>query len=343
MKFRGTIVFARLGAGLSLVALVSLALAGPVGAADLIDLQRRAQQVADEVTGLEKKLHRLESRQEALKERIERSSGDLAELDLELHAHEAAAASAEDVFVARAIETYKSGTSTQVELLLSAETLSDVYDITEAHARLAIADSTNLEELEQARDAALEAQTHIDGTKQALLADQERAETLRERVASSLKDRRAVLASLEQEISLLEEQAREAAAQVAATTGVTASQALLDVLSGSGPAPGIPDGFASTGVSFEGLASWYGPGFEGNPTANGDIFDPDLFTAASKELPLGSWLYVEHEGRGVVVYVNDRGPYVGERILDLSRAAAAAIGMESAGVGWVRAEILIKT
>ena len=112
-------------------------------------------------------------------------------------------------------------------------------------------------------------------------------------------------------------------------------------LEGSGPSNGIPEGFATTGVSFEGIASWYGPGFEGNPTASGQIFDPSLYTVASKELPLGTWLYVEHAGRGVVVLVNDRGPYVGDRILELSAPAARAIGIS--GLGWVRAEIIIRT
>ena len=98
--------------------------------------------------------------------------------------------------------------------------------------------------------------------------------------------------------------------------------AFLDLLQPSGPSAGIPDGFVGTGVTFEGIASWYGPGFEGNHTASGDIFDSALFTAASKTLPLGTWLYVEHHGRGVVVFVNDRGPYVEDRILDLSEAAA---------------------
>ncbi|MBA2311479.1 MAG: septal ring lytic transglycosylase RlpA family protein [Actinobacteria bacterium] len=104
---------------------------------------------------------------------------------------------------------------------------------------------------------------------------------------------------------------------------------------------GLPPGFASTGVTFEGVASWYGPGFEGNLTANGEIFDPSKFTAASKELPFGTWLYVEFQGRGVIVRINDRGPYADGRVIDLSQAAAEAIGMS--GVGWVTIEILVKT
>ncbi|MQB00952.1 MAG: septal ring lytic transglycosylase RlpA family protein [Actinobacteria bacterium] len=117
---------------------------------------------------------------------------------------------------------------------------------------------------------------------------------------------------------------------------------LLEKLTGAGPSLRIPDGFIGTGVIFEGLASWYGPGFEGNSTANGDKFDSRLYTAASKELPLGTWLHIRHEGKGVVVLVNDRGPYVEPRILDLSKAAAEALGMIGKGVGWVEAQIIVR-
>lgn len=78
-----------------------------------------------------------------------------------------------------------------------------------------------------------------------------------------------------------------------------------------------------------GLAAWYGAELAGRPTANGERFDPDGLTAAHRTLPLGTWLEVTslENGRSVVVRVNDRGPYHGKRILDLSRAAARRIGM----------------
>ncbi len=88
---------------------------------------------------------------------------------------------------------------------------------------------------------------------------------------------------------------------------------------------------------FSGDASWYGPGFEGHSTANGDRYDSSLLTAASKTLPLGTRLQVCHNGACVTVLVNDRGPYVGDRVLDLSRAAAADIRLVDAGVGYVTA------
>lgn len=89
--------------------------------------------------------------------------------------------------------------------------------------------------------------------------------------------------------------------------------------------------------AFSGNASWYGPGFEGQPTASGATYDSSLLTAASKTLPLGTHLNVCHGGACVTVLVNDRGPYVGDRVLDLSRAAATDIGLVDAGVGYVTA------
>lgn len=79
------------------------------------------------------------------------------------------------------------------------------------------------------------------------------------------------------------------------------------------------------------VASWYGPGFEGATTASGEPFNAGDFTAAHKTLPFGTKLTVTLEGRSVVVRVNDRGPYVTGRDLDLSQAAAEQIGLTALG------------
>lgn len=83
------------------------------------------------------------------------------------------------------------------------------------------------------------------------------------------------------------------------------------------------------------LASWYGPGFEGMPTATGEPYDPYGYTAAHRTLPLGTELVVSYGGSSVEVTVNDRGPYVGGRDLDLSLGAAQALGLTQYGVGYV--------
>ena len=95
-------------------------------------------------------------------------------------------------------------------------------------------------------------------------------------------------------------------------------------------------GLQPTGRRLRGVASWYGPGFNGRRTASGEIYDERRFTAASPTLRFGTVLRVRANGRSVFVRINDRGPYVGGRVLDLSRAAARALGH---GVGPVVAEI----
>ena len=84
-----------------------------------------------------------------------------------------------------------------------------------------------------------------------------------------------------------------------------------------------------------GLASWYGPGFEGQLTASGEPYDPYGYTVAHKRMRLGTELVVSYGGRSVRVTVNDRGPYVGGRDLDLSQGAAEHIGLTHAGVDYV--------
>ena len=92
----------------------------------------------------------------------------------------------------------------------------------------------------------------------------------------------------------------------------------------------------------DGTASWYGPNFIGRPTANGEIFDPSQLTAAHQTLPFDTLVRVTHldNGRSVVVRINDRGPFVGRRIIDLSRAAAERIDMIGSGTARVRLDLL---
>jgi rare lipoprotein A len=78
-----------------------------------------------------------------------------------------------------------------------------------------------------------------------------------------------------------------------------------------------------------GIASWYGPRFHGKRTASGERFDTNALTAAHKTLPFGTRVRVKSvaDGKEVVVRINDRGPFIAGRIIDLSRAAAQALGM----------------
>ena len=95
----------------------------------------------------------------------------------------------------------------------------------------------------------------------------------------------------------------------------------------------------------EGIASWYGKEFEGKPTANGEIFNPSLFTAAHPSLPFGTILTITNKQnmKQVAVRVNDRGPFISSRIIDLSMAAAEALDMINTGTAPVIVEKALNT
>ncbi|MBK1990960.1 septal ring lytic transglycosylase RlpA family protein [Sphaerospermopsis aphanizomenoides BCCUSP55] len=108
--------------------------------------------------------------------------------------------------------------------------------------------------------------------------------------------------------------------------------------------PKLPQQVAIGGVkiNFKGMASWYGYDWSGNKTASGERFNPEAMTAAHRSLPLGTKVRVTNtnNGRSVVVRINDRGPYIGGRIIDLSAGAARLLGMIGSGIAPVRLEVL---
>ena len=101
-----------------------------------------------------------------------------------------------------------------------------------------------------------------------------------------------------------------------------------------------PAGFGHDVIN--GTASWYGPGFHGRTTANGERYNMQELTAAHKTLAFGTRVKVTNtrNGNEVVVRINDRGPYVGSRVIDLSKAAAEELGMIRSGTAPVSIEIL---
>ncbi|MBI4964745.1 MAG: septal ring lytic transglycosylase RlpA family protein [Desulfomonile tiedjei] len=103
------------------------------------------------------------------------------------------------------------------------------------------------------------------------------------------------------------------------------------------PMDKVSPGFAQCGV-----ASWYGPGFHGKKTSSGEVYDMHGMTAAHCVLPLNTLVKVTNEAtqKEIVVKINDRGPFVGERVIDLSLAAARKLGMEQKGITPVRVTVL---
>jgi len=106
--------------------------------------------------------------------------------------------------------------------------------------------------------------------------------------------------------------------------------------------PASLDRIESLQAKIASIASWYGPGFHGRRTASGEIFSQHAMTAAHRSLPFGTRVKVTNlnNGRSVVIRVNDDGPHIPGRVIDLSKGAAAKIGMLSSGTAPVRLQIL---
>ena len=121
----------------------------------------------------------------------------------------------------------------------------------------------------------------------------------------------------------------------------TALAAVLFAATMTGGFSAVPTA-ATAGAGLAGSASYYGKAFHGRRTANGEHFNMNSMTAAHKTLPFGTKVKVTNRsnGKSVVVRINDRGPYVRGRVIDLSRAAAARIGMLGSGTARVSINVL---
>lgn len=239
------------------------------------------------------------------------------------------------LYEGRLTALYKLDTNYGFEAVIASESLS------EAAATLAYLDSIAdndhrlLERVKAEENEVRKLRERIDGLKQLQSSDVE-----------SLKQRRQELEHQAQaESRSLESDRRELEARIQKEQ--EEDERLLASMAPVAEIPYEPDGpvevapppgLAPTGIVLTGVASWYGPGFHGNRTANGEIYNMNAYTAAHKTLPFNTWVKVTAaNGRSVFVRINDRGPYVGGRIIDLSKAGAEAIGIS--GIGQVRVEV----
>ena len=257
------------------------------------------------------------------------------------------------------------GASAQVSV--DRELIDAVAEQSDAAQQLRAQAGQFREQLREQADAALAAQERA----RILLAEAERLLAVQQAAAALAAGARAAAAQVAgarataaQAAAAIAEQTRLAAAQnrlttvrstldsasATVTSALTPAQTRRSLAARAGEAPllalveaagsGYPQGYAASGSLLTGLASWYGPGFVGSPTASGTPYDPERLTCAHKTLALRTVLRVSANGRSVSCLVNDRGPYVGPRILDLSRAGSRALGFD--GVQHVTIEILAR-
>lgn len=247
----------------------------------------------------------------------------------------------------RANAAYRAGPGALVAVFLESTSPADFLATRELIERTFLSNmETAGEVLEAAEDTGTQ-RRDLERQKAGLLRRQQSLGALRQRVEDRLrvaeaaaKAARVRLASLEAARRRLADTAAAAAAASGALAGVDQSKLLALLGPTQGRGCDLPKGLKATGASFSGTASWYGWGFAGNPTATGAIYDPRLFTAAHKMLPLNTFLRVRNGGECAIVLVNDRGPFHLDWVLDLSLGAAEYLGYDQSGTAHVAAEIL---
>lgn len=310
---------------------------------DLDAATARALELEAEITALDEDTRALEARLTVTTQRLleQQAAADAADAIL---------AEAEERFRDRLVTVYKRGSIDPLAILLTSDTLTELVSRAAVLTRIAEGDGRMVSDLNVAASNARYQQSVL-----ADLQSQDRA------LKNAQEERIATLSTLlaEQEalVAQLTVQARDAllqARQLTASTrqqwrgasiplGTVIPRATASVDSQPGRTYVIsaymPRSYQSTGNTSSAVCSWYGPGFNGRGTASGQVFNEDDLTCASRTLPFGTVLALSRGDRHIVVYVNDRGPYIDGRDLDLSKAAAQALGFS--GVATVQAEVVL--
>jgi hypothetical protein len=300
-----------------------------------------ARGAADRVASLERKYLRAESK-------AARAASHLVDALLQEREVREELAVAQSVLDERADAAYRAGPGVYLNALLDVGSFGELIEATELIESALQWDVERADLTLQAVRGHNEVRAGLEHAKSGLLRRQEQLGALLAEMRGVLYEARQAAQEAGLRVRSLEQQERRVtvleernARRLELLEGVDQSELLRMLGPTGGRGCAIPPRLARTGDSFTGLASWYGDELAGNPTATGAIFDPDLFTAAHKTLPLPSFLHITYQDRCATVLVNDRGPYIEPRVLDLSEGAATYLGYASAGVATVTAEILV--
>jgi rare lipoprotein A (peptidoglycan hydrolase) len=251
---------------------------------------------------------------------------------------------------AEAVFLYRTNGNGYTEALLSAGTLDQFASRLFSLARVASRDAELLRQMRADRAAAVRvaAQLALREQRQATLVADVSGRRASAQAAIDAQQRYADKLSAKVSAALQ-------AAQSAATSPSTPGPAVTPVQTGShgvvrATVDGLPGTYAvlagdprsyrSTGISFDGEATWYGNSRPGMHTSSGRAFDEREFTCAHKTLPFGTRIAVTFRGSRVIVVVTDRGPYGAGRVIDLSKHAASVLGLVGVGVGQVHCEVV---
>lgn len=313
----------------------------PVYDATLDDPTRRALELEQTIVDLSAEKTAIDTRIQVTSQRIVEQSAALERAKKEL-------AAAQTTFNERAVAMYKFTGYDELAILLSADSWQDLVTRTAVISHILDVDRRALEEAAvvaaqaQFQASALDDLRAQDASLRQLQEQRTRLVDIaileqRDIVAGLLPASQLVVAARQAEQARLTEQWRYSSVplgtQIRAVSGTVSPRVEPYLVSEL-----HTRAFRATGISYSAVCSWYGPGFNGKPTASGQLYNQDDFTCASRTLAFGTWLALSRAGRRVVVVVTDRGPYVAGRDIDLSSAAATALGVS--GVESVQIEVV---
>jgi rare lipoprotein A (peptidoglycan hydrolase) len=333
-----------------IAAAVIFATAAPAGASSISDKQAEITGTQARIGDLAARLQSLLSQLQSLDDATAAQSTQLGVSYRKLDDLEQRALRARQAYSARAREAYKRGVWPEANLLLGLRSLWQIVSFGHFVGSAIQSDFKTYRDLVATQSTITGERSVVESRRQQLFQSTREAETLRQQIQSSLDSERVLLLRSQAELSALEAARRRAESSKvspAVEAARTARQVVLDgklaallawYAPASGAEPFMPAKLAGTGIVAGGMSSWYGPGFNGRRASSGATYHQDQFTAASLVLPFGTLLKVTFNSKVAVVVITDRGPYVTGRVLDLSAAAAQALGLS--GVKQIRMEIL---
>jgi peptidoglycan hydrolase CwlO-like protein len=336
--------------GVVLLAAVLLAVHAPAGAQTAdedLDRARQEKRAAEAEAALARAgLDELSARYAEVQAAADRAAARLIDAYLQETAIQAQVARSRALLDGRADAIYRAGPAAFLEVILGSEDPGDFLARQQLVEHALSSDVREAAAVLEVQRRAAEIGNSLERHRAELVARQQELTEIRTVMEIRLAEAQAAARDAGATIRALVEQQRTLA-EAARTEQhylelIQVDGELGRLLELLGPTGGrtcqIPPSLELTGHGFTGEASFYGEEFAGNPTAIGHIFNPELFTAAHRTLPLPSFLHVRYGQRCASVLVNDRGPYVDGRVLDLSEGAARYLGLP--GVGIVEAEIL---
>jgi len=302
-----------------------------------------------EALALEDSIERAQEDAIALEQRIGAANSSILQQESVLDGAQENLAQAQSRFQSRVVQIYKSGVGSPFLVLFSARSLSQFWTSLSLLAKVIDQDTVAY------RDAQL---ASSEAEYQASVLDDQKAQLVQLRALRStrLAELNVALARQRRVVATLSEQSKQIVAKRQAAAKLTRAQWRASSIPIGTKIPFAtavvepyrdrtylvaayqPRRYRTTGERFTAVTSWYGDAFNGRPSASGQIYNMDDLTCASRTLPFGTRIALTRGNKRVVVVVNDRGPYVAGRNLDLSYAAARALDFW--GVATMEAEFV---